>query len=52
MLKKKPAEMIRLAVKGMLPKNRMGYGLIQKLKVYAGNQHPHVAQKPEVLELQ
>lgn len=52
MLERKPQEMIRLAVKGMLPKNRLGYRLIQKLKVYAGNQHPHVAQKPEVLELQ
>lgn len=52
LLERKPQEMIRLAVKGMLPKNRLGYRLIQKLKVYAGNQHPHEAQKPEVLELQ
>ncbi|MEZ4525391.1 MAG: 50S ribosomal protein L13 [Desulfobacterales bacterium] len=52
LLAKKPEDMIRFAVKGMLPKNRLGYKLIQKLKVYAGNQHPHEAQKPEVLELQ
>ena len=52
LLQKKPEDMIRFAVKGMLPKNRLGYRLINKLKVYAGNQHPHEAQKPEVLELQ
>ena len=48
---KKPEDMVRFAVKGMLPKNRLGRKQIKKLKVYAGNQHPHQAQNPEVLEL-
>ena len=47
---KKPEDIIRFAVKGMLPKNRLGKKLIKKLKVYTGNDHPHVAQQPEVLE--
>ena len=42
----KPEEILRLAVKGMLPKNRLGRAMIKKLKVYAGTDHPHVAQKP------
>jgi large subunit ribosomal protein L13 len=42
---------IRHAVKGMLPKNVLGRQLIKKLKVYAGTEHPHVAQKPENLSL-
>ena len=49
LLEKKPEELIRKAVKGMLPKNRLGRKLIKKLKVYAGNEHPHVAQEPEIL---
>ena len=48
----KPENLVRFAVKGMLPKNRLGSDLLKKLKVYAGDQHPHVAQQPEVLELQ
>jgi len=48
---RKPEELIRLAVKGMLPKNRLGRKLLKKLKVYAGPDHPHQAQKPEPLEL-
>jgi len=50
-LKKKPEDLIMLAVKGMLPKNRLGSKLLTKLKVYAGKAHPHEAQQPRVLEL-
>lgn len=48
---KKPEELVRLAVKGMLPKNKLGRKLFKKLKVYAGQTHPHEAQQPEVLKL-
>lgn len=48
---KKPAYIITQAVKGMLPKNRLGRQLLKKLKVYAGPEHPHSAQKPEALSL-
>ena len=48
---KRPEDIIRFAVKGMLPKNRLGRKLYKKLKVYAGEQHPHEAQNPEVLSL-
>jgi len=48
---KKPEDIIRFAVKGMLPKNRFGRKLFKKLKVYAGDKHPHEAQKPEMLEI-
>jgi large subunit ribosomal protein L13 len=51
LLEKKPEELVRLAVKGMLPKNRLGRKLFKKLKVYAGDSHPHEAQQPEVLKL-
>ncbi|MCF7918710.1 MAG: 50S ribosomal protein L13 [Candidatus Cloacimonetes bacterium] len=51
MLAEKPEEIIIHAVKGMLPKNILGRQLLQKLKVYTGNEHPHQAQKPEKLEL-
>ena len=51
LLEKRPEDLIRFAVKGMLPKNRLGSKLFKKLKVYAGNSHPHEAQQPEVLEL-
>ena len=51
MLEKKPEFVIQSAVKGMLPKNRLGRKLIKKLKVYAGDSHPHKAQKPETLIL-
>jgi large subunit ribosomal protein L13 len=47
----KPAEMIRTAVKGMLPKTSLGRQMIRKLKVYAGSTHPHEAQKPVSLEI-
>jgi len=51
MLAKKPEEVIRLAVKGMLPKGPLGRSMIKKLHVYAGAEHPHAAQKPENLEI-
>ncbi len=51
MLQEKPEELIRLAVKRMLPKNRLGRKLLKKLKVYAGPEHPHQAQNPKPLEL-
>ena len=47
----KPTEAVRRAVRGMLPKNRLGRQQIKKLKVYAGPVHPHGAQQPEALEL-
>jgi len=50
-LTKKPEQLIELAVKGMLPKNRLGRKLIKKLKIYTGNAHPHEAQQPKNLEL-
>ncbi|MCX5897601.1 MAG: 50S ribosomal protein L13 [Proteobacteria bacterium] len=50
-LTKRPEDLILLAVKGMLPKNRLGRKLIKKLKIYAGNVHPHEAQQPKLLEL-
>lgn len=50
-LAKRPEELIRHAVKGMLPKNRLGSQLFKKLKVYAGGEHPHSAQQPEPLSL-
>ena len=51
MLADKPEALIRLAVKGMLPKSRLGRRLSTKLKVYAGPDHPHEAQKPQPLAL-
>ena len=51
MLDKKPEEVIKLAVKGMLPKGPLGRQMITKLHVYAGPEHEQQAQKPEVLEI-
>ena len=51
MLQIKPEELIRLAVRGMLPKNRLSRKLVTKLKIYAGPEHPHSAQKPEPLTI-
>lgn len=51
LLEKKPEDVIRFAVKGMLPKNKLGAKLYKKLKVYAGGKHPHEAQKPEAIKL-
>src|SRR5574344_1318557 len=50
LMEKNPAEVIEKAVKGMLPHNTLGAEQFQKLKVYVGNEHPHAAQKPIVLE--
>lgn len=46
-----PEKIIELAVKGMLPKNSLGRDMFRKLKVYAGDIHPHTAQQPEILEI-
>jgi large subunit ribosomal protein L13 len=51
LLAKKPTEMIRMAVKGMLPKTSLGRQMLRKLKIYAGPNHPHESQKPVTLEL-
>ncbi len=51
LFQKKPEELIRIAVWGMLPKNRLGRKLYRKLKVYRGPEHPHKAQMPEPLEI-
>lgn len=48
-LERRPAEVIRKAVKGMLPRNRLGRAQLGKLKVYAGPEHPHEAQRPKPL---
>ena len=50
MMAKKPEDVIKLAVKGMLPKGPLGRQMIKKLHVYAGAEHAHAAQKPDVLE--
>ena len=49
MMNKKPEQVIKFAVKGMLPKGPLGRQMMKKLNVYAGPEHPHAAQKPEVL---
>lgn len=51
MLDKKPEEVIRLAVRRMLPKTKLGSAMLKKLKIYSGEAHPHEAQQPEKLEL-
>jgi len=50
-LQKHPTRVLEAAVRGMLPKNRLGRATIKKLKVYAGDSHPHQAQQPKILEL-
>jgi large subunit ribosomal protein L13 len=52
MLDRRPEEVIRKAVKGMLPRNRLARAQLRKLKVYAGPDHPHAAQKPEPMEIE
>ena len=52
MLERRPEEVVRLAVKGMLPRTRLGRAQLRKLKVYAGPEHPHAAQKPEPMEVE
>lgn len=51
MLDRKPEQAVFLAVKGMLPKNRLGRQMLKKLKVYRYAKHIHEAQKPEILEI-
>ncbi len=51
LLEKRPEDIIKYAVRGMLPKNKLGRRLLKKLKVYAGPEHPHKAQKPEKWEI-
>jgi large subunit ribosomal protein L13 len=51
MVNRAPTRMLELAVKGMLPKNPLGRDMFRKLKAYAGNEHPHAAQQPKVLEI-
>ena len=51
MLEKHPTRVIKRAVRGMIPKNRLGEAVMKKLKVYAGDSHPHQAQQPQPLEL-
>jgi large subunit ribosomal protein L13 len=51
-LDRRPEEVIRGAVKGMIPRTRLGRAQLRKLKVYAGDKHPHEAQNPRVLETQ
>ena len=50
-LQQHPERVLQAAVRGMLPRNRLGRKMLKKLKVYAGNSHPHQAQQPKVLEL-
>jgi large subunit ribosomal protein L13 len=51
LLASKPEELLRRAVKGMLPKNKLGRRIVKKLKVYTGPDHPHAAQQPEQIQL-
>ncbi len=51
MMEKKPEDIIKLAVRGMLPKNTLGHNQLKKLHVYSGAEHQHAAQKPELLEI-
>jgi large subunit ribosomal protein L13 len=50
LLSRRPEEVIRRAVRGMLPQNRLGEQMMRKLHVYAGSEHPHAAQKPQPLK--
>ena len=52
MLDRRPEEVIRLAVRGMMPRNRLARAQLRKLKVYAGPEHPHAAQQPTVMEVE
>jgi large subunit ribosomal protein L13 len=51
LIKKAPERAIESAVKGMMPKNKLSRVMLDKLKVYAGSEHPHSAQQPQALEL-
>jgi len=48
---KHPERVLQLAVKGMLPKGPLGYAMLRKMKVYAGEKHPHAAQQPQTLQI-
>ena len=52
LIARRPEQVIRLAVKGMMPRNRLARKQLTKLKIYAGPEHPHIAQKPRTLEIQ
>jgi len=52
MIARRPEEVLRLAVKGMMPRNRLARKQLTKLKIYAGPEHPHEAQKPRALEME
>ena len=51
MLQKKPEDVITKAVKGMLPRNRLGRAMLKKLKVFSGAEHDHAAQQPKTLDI-
>jgi len=51
LMDKAPERAIQSAVKGMMPKNKLARAMLSKLKVYAGSEHPHQAQQPQLLEL-
>jgi large subunit ribosomal protein L13 len=51
MMEKSPEEVVRLAVRGMMPKNRLARAMLAKLKIYSGGEHPHTAQQPRKVEL-
>jgi len=51
LLEKKPEELLRHAVKGMLPKNKLARHMLNKLKIYSGSEHPHKAQQPKALSI-
>ncbi len=51
LMQESPEKVIEMAVRGMMPKNRLSRAMLGKLKVYAGNEHPHTAQQPQPLEL-
>ena len=51
LMQKSPEKVVEMAVKGMMPKSKLGRSMISKLKVYAGSEHPHAAQQPKPLEI-
>ena len=51
LMQKSPEKVVEIAVKGMMPKSKLGRSMINKLKVYAGSEHPHAAQQPQPLEI-
>lgn len=51
MIEKKPEQVLKIAVKGMLPKNPLGRAMLGKLKIYTGSEHPHIAQQPTTINL-